>query len=82
MESLKGNSSEITNNVPLDYYPLDDGTYGVKAGNTLYLKEISIPEEYYSEGSIYGAFMHCRSLKEISFANGSTLTNIGDMAFC
>ena len=27
----------------LDYYPLDDGTLGVKAGKTIYLSEVEIP---------------------------------------
>ncbi len=30
----------------LEYFPLPDGSYGVKAGSALYLEEIVIPESY------------------------------------
>ena len=46
------NSNNSTNNEQdngtegLAYYPLSDGNYGVKAGNTSYLSEIVIPETY------------------------------------
>ena len=44
-ESL-GNVGEIMKTDDLIYYPLDDGTYAVGIGNSVYLSEIVIPEEH------------------------------------
>ena len=34
------------NEYELDFYPLPDGTYGVRAGRSIYLEKIVIPEYY------------------------------------
>lgn len=38
--------AEIAPEAELEFYPLPDGTLGVKAGKALYSKEITIPESY------------------------------------
>ena len=60
----------------LDFYPLPDGTYGVKAGNSIYAESIIIPSTYngktvtriLSEG-----FKDAVNLKEITIPNSITI---------
>ena len=42
----KGEDLTDDNPQGLDFYPLPDGTYGVKAGKALYLEEVTIPATY------------------------------------
>ena len=48
IDELKNNNSQSSDIYAeaLDFYPLPDGTYGVKAGNTLYMEKVVIPAEY------------------------------------
>lgn len=52
----------------LDYYPLLDGTYGIKAGNALYLEKIKIPATYKGKSVtqiLPDAFQGAINLKEV-----------------
>ena len=42
----KGKDASELNPQRLDFYPLDDGTFGIKAGKAIYLSEIDIPSTY------------------------------------
>ena len=42
----KDATDTVENAQELEFYPLDDGTYGVKAGKASYLSEITIPATY------------------------------------
>ena len=44
--ACKKNTTNTDDNNDLDFYPLPDGTYGVKVGKSLYLEEITIPARY------------------------------------
>ena len=66
----------------LDYYPLPDGTYGVKAGNTLYLEHVEIPSTYKGKAVtqiLDEAFKYGDNLKSITIPN--SVTSIGNYAF-
>ena len=82
MPNVPVNTNDGSYTSELDFYPLSDGTYAVKAGNALYLEEIIIPSTYRGkavtqiaphafEGAIY--------LKSITIPD--TITSIGDYAF-
>ena len=65
----------------LDYYPLPDGTYGVKMGNTQYLENIVIPSKYNGipvTQILDNAFANAK-VKNITIPD--SVTAIGDMAF-
>ena len=71
-----------TNAYGLDFYPLPDGTYGVKAGNSLYLEKIIIPETYNGKKVtqiLDKAFEGANNLKEITLP--STVKSISASAF-
>ena len=75
-------TSDNTNAAYLDYYPLDDGTLGVKAGKALYLSEIVIPATYNGKSIsavLDYAFHNASNLKQITIPEG--VTTIGDRAF-
>ncbi len=66
----------------LDFYPLPDGTYGVKIGKALYLEEIVIPATYNGKAvtSIMDSgFSSATNLKKITLSHG--ITTISDLAF-
>ena len=66
----------------LEFYPLDDGTYAVGAGNAKFLSNIEIPERYRGKivsQIIDGGFSTCASLKSIKLP--STIVKIGEGAF-
>ena len=75
------NSNNSTNNEHnngtegLAYYPLSDGSYGVKAGNTSYLSEIVIPETYNGKKVttiLEAAFLENTNLVSIHIPNSIT----------
>ena len=66
----------------LDFYPLPDDTYGVKAGNADYLNELVIPSTYKGRAvtQILGSgFKNLTNLTNITLPEG--LKNIGASAF-
>lgn len=66
----------------LDFYPLPDGTYGVKAGLSLYLEEVVIPQTYNGKkvtAILENAFDGATNLKKITIPN--TVNSIGEYAF-
>ena len=66
----------------LEYYPLADGTYGVKMGMTQYLETVKIPSTYNGKAVtqiLDGAFQNAVSLKNISIPD--SVTSVGDYAF-
>lgn len=66
----------------LDFYPLADGTYGVKVGKAQMLEEIVIPAEYNGKmvtAVLENAFEGCPDLKTIKLS--SNVQSIGDSAF-
>lgn len=66
----------------LDFYPLTDGTYGVKAGRTCYLENVMIPETYKGKKVstiLPNAFKDAENLKTITIPD--TITNICEYAF-
>lgn len=53
----------------LDFYPLPNGTYGVKVGNAIYLEKIIIPDEYNGKPVtqiLSDGFESIENLKEIT----------------
>jgi hypothetical protein len=62
----------------LEFHLLDDGTYGVSAGNAKDFEKIVIPASvtYIDRFAFYG----CTSLKSVEF-KGQELLSIGDFAF-
>ena len=65
----------------LDFYPMPDGTYGVKAGRTQYLADIVIPSTYKGKTVtqiLPRAFQHSY-IKTITIPD--TVTGIGEYAF-
>ena len=87
LEDLKNNSSTDgeSNDVyadALDFYPLPDGTYGVMAGNALYMEKVVIPAEYNGKPVtqiLPNAFSRATNLIEITIPN--SVTSIGYWAF-
>ena len=66
----------------LAYYPLPDGSYGVMAGTTIYLKEIQIPATYKGKPVTHilpYAFSSAANLVSISIPDSVTI--IDDYAF-
>ena len=88
IEDLKSNNSssgdgstDVYANA-LDFYPLPDGTYGVKAGNTLYMDKVVIPAEYNGKPVTQispNAFENATNLTEIVIPN--SITSISERAF-
>lgn len=66
----------------LEYFPLPDGSYGVKAGSALYLEEIVIPESYCGKPVtriLPNAFEGAFNLKKITIPD--TVTIVDPYAF-
>ncbi len=66
----------------LDFYPLDDGTYGVSVGNAKYLSSITIPSTFRNANVtriVENGFSNLRNLTTISIPN--TITSIEEYAF-
>ena len=66
----------------LEYYPLPDGTYGVKMGTTQYLEEVVIPATHGGVAVtriLDRAFSGASNLQKITIPN--SVTSIGDYAF-
>lgn len=66
----------------LEFYLLPDDTYGVAAGNTLYLEEIVIPDTYKGKAVtkiVPNGFQNATNLTRITLP--STLTTISEYAF-
>ena len=66
----------------LEYYPLPDGTYGVRMGTTQYLEEVTIPAIYNGKAVtkiLDGAFRNAVNLKVIHIPN--SVISIGYNAF-
>ena len=81
VENLGPISSESDSD-SLSFYPLPDGTYGITAGNTIYLEGISIPEKY--KGKVVStilndAFKGNENLKTVTIPE--SVVNIGASAF-
>ena len=77
-----GTDQSQENTQGLDFYPLDDGTYGVACGNAKYLSEIEIPATYNGKAVttiVDGAFSSCANFKSIAIPD--SITSIGDFAF-
>ena len=76
-------NNDVTNGTDgLDFYPLPDGTYGVKVGKTIYLEEITIPATYNGKAVtqiLNSAFVGCSSLENITIPD--SVTSIGTSAF-
>ena len=56
----------------LDFYPLPDGTYGVKAGNSIYAESVIIPATYNGKAVtriLSEGFKNAINLKEITIPN-------------
>ena len=82
IENLKGNGSDDVYANALDFSPLPDGTYGVKAGNTLYMDKVVIPAEYNGKPVtqiLPNAFEKATNLTEIVIPN--SITSIDRRAF-
>ena len=86
--NIKGDKGEDAENptqegtIGLDFYPLDDGTVGVRAGKASELSNIIIPSTYmgYTVSAILSnAFSGCSKLKTISIPD--TVTSIENRAF-
>ena len=66
----------------LDFYPLPDGTYGVMAGNTIYMESIVIPATYNGKAVtqiLPSAFANAPNLKSVTIPN--SVTSIDRTAF-
>lgn len=66
----------------LSFYPLPDGTYGITAGNTIYLEGISIPATYKGRPVtriLNNAFKGLENLKTITIPD--SIVSIGASAF-
>ena len=73
---------EYENLSELEFYPLDDGTYGVSCGNSIYLSEIVIPETYKGKPVstiLENGFENCVKLASVQIP--SSITAIGERAF-
>ena len=80
-ESL-GNVGELIRTDDLIYYPLDDGTYAVGIGNSVYLSEIVIPKEHngHPVSTIAdGGFTKSNNLRKITIPD--SVKTIGANAF-
>ena len=80
VSSCNSNSTKGTEG--LDYYPLDDGTYGVDVGNANLLSNIVIPKKYNKKHVTVimdSAFKGCKNLTSIVIPN--SVTKIGKEAF-
>lgn len=77
-----GYDGKTSSPTSLSYLPLPDGTYGVTAGNSLYLDTIVIPETYNGKAVstiLNNAFNGATHLKNITIP--STVTKVEDNAF-
>ena len=66
----------------LSFYPLPDGTYGITAGNTIYLEGIAIPSTYRGRAVtriLNDAFKGLENLKSVTIPEG--IVSIGASAF-
>lgn len=66
----------------LEFHPLSDGTYGVSAGDALYLEEIVIPAKHKGKAVtqiVSEAFKGADNLKKITIPD--TITSVGKDAF-
>lgn len=66
----------------LSFYPLPDGTYGITAGNTIYLEGIAIPEKYRGRAVstiLNDAFKGNENLKTVTIPE--SIVSIGASAF-
>ena len=69
----------------LDYYPLPDGTYGVKMGTAQYLEEVTIPATYNGKAVtkiLEHAFTDAENLKIIHIPNSVTSIDYGAFGYC
>ena len=82
VEELKTDNSIDTNPQQLAFYPLDDGTYGVGAGNATELSSITIPETYLGKPVtkiVDNGFENNSHLKSIDIPD--SVNAIGNAAF-
>ena len=84
IDELKNNNSQSSDIYAeaLDFHPLPDGTYGVMAGNTLYMNKIVIPAEYNGKPVtqiLPYAFQSATNLTDIVIPD--SVTSIGSQAF-
>ena len=79
---VQASTSESSGTDGLAYYPLPDGTYGVAAGTTMYLDEITIPSEYNGKAVtqvIPNGFQNATNLVSITLPD--SLTTISAYSF-
>ena len=80
-------SCSIEKRSPLDFYPLPDGTYGVKAGKAMYLEKIIIPDTYRSKPVTtilpngFGGSNGNTAVNLVEITIPKTITTIGENAF-
>ena len=77
-----GSLSATEGTAGLEYYPLPDGTYGVKMGTTQYLEEVVIPATHGGVAVtriLGGAFRGASNLQKITIPN--SVTSIDSSAF-
>ena len=66
----------------LAFYPLDDGTFAVGAGQAVLLSEITVPETYIGKTVtvvVDNGFAECKNLRKISLPQ--SIKEVGDGAF-
>lgn len=82
VKAAPDSSQTDTNEYGLDFYPLPDGTYGVKGGKSVYLSKVVIPEVYNGKAVtkiLDEAFKDAYNLSEIILPD--TIVSIESYAF-
>ena len=80
-----GSVHDLKSTDSLDFYPLPDGTYGVKMGKAEYLEEITIPSHY--KGCVVSTilsfgFAESTTLKRITIPDTVTVIETGAFEKC
>ncbi|MDE6597591.1 MAG: leucine-rich repeat domain-containing protein [Clostridia bacterium] len=78
----KGDNFWTDNPQGLAFYPQDDGTFAVGAGQAILLSEITVPETYIGKSVttvIDNGFSQCKNLRKISLPQ--SIKEVGESAF-